>query len=296
MCECILGPWSLGVTAPSTRPPIPVMSCLQTMMMNIQDVWDGQMRLVLEEIARDYQLDSRKLVGKYILRGLPDLSPQTLKAYPEAQGPVEIPKPRAPVAEKKKGGRRPKFHEKPCLDGELSREFMTDLTIPLLKEACKMRRIALTGNKEALIARMLEYQRDPQAHKPPRKGGRKKKEQAPEPQHNHSLDDKTHPDCEQCKTYGNPMDPEMAEEEFEVTQDIQNQLQDIVKKMNATTVEDPEESHDAEKPYDVFGLQEGQETKAPSDDEEDWEEYKEPPEDDDPLANMEYGDELEMEE
>jgi hypothetical protein len=104
---------------------------------------------------------------------------------------------------------------------------------------------------------------------------------APEPQHNHSLDSQTHPDCEQCKTYGNPMDPQMAEEEFEVSHDIQSQLQDIVSKMNASTLSDP-----------IPPPAEDQEQEQ----EQDWEEYEEPPEDDDPLDSMEYGDDLELEE
>ena len=266
------------------------MSCLHTMMLNVQDCFEQELRLILGDIARDHRLDHRQLIGKYIIRGMPDLSPRTLEAYPEAlgplgvrkvkqsQGPVEIPKPRAPVAGKKRGGRKPKFQEKPQLDGELSREFMTSLTIPLLKEACTLRRVAITGNKNQLIDRLEEYQRDPQAHQPPQKGGRKKKSMAPEPQHNHSLDSQTHPDCEQCKTYGNPMDPEMAQEEFEVSHDIQSQLQDIVKKMNETSLA-PEAPEALEAPdHDIL------------DDEEGWEEYRE-----DPLDNMEYGDDLELE-
>jgi hypothetical protein len=277
------------------------MACLHTMMLNVQDLWDQQLRLILGEIARDHQLDSRRLIGKYILRGMPDLSPVTLQTYPEAQKPVveesqhppEIPEPRkapAPQGPKKKGGRKPKFQEKPNLEGELTEEYLQSLTIPLIKEACKMRKIAISGGKDVLIKRFLEYQKDPEAHKPPRKGGRKKKSQEPEPQHNHTLDDKTHEDCDQCKVYGNPMDPKMSEEEFEIDQNIQNQLKEIVGKMNATTLDEPEES---EKPYDVFGLQD---TKEASDDEAEWEEYQEPQDDEeDPYAIMEYGDDLTFE-
>jgi hypothetical protein len=270
------------------------------MMLNVQDLWDQQLRLILGEIARDHQLDSRQLIGKYILRGMPDLSPVTLQTYPEAQKPVveesqhppEIPEPRkapapAPAPGKKKGGRRPKFQEKPNLEGDLTEEYLQTLTIPLIKEACKMRKIAISGGKDVLIKRFLEYQQDPEAHKPPRKGGRKKKSQEPEPQHNHTLDDKTHEDCEQCKVYGNPMDPKMSEEEFEIDHDIQNQLKEIVGKMNATTLDEPkeiEETEETEEPYEA------------SDDEAGWEEYQEPQDDEeDPYGVMEYGDDLTFE-
>jgi len=264
------------------------------MMLNVQDCFEQELRLILGDIARDHNLDQRQLIGKYIIRGMPDLSPKTLETYPEALGPLgvrkvkqsqkppEIPEPRvtkAAKAAKKKGGRKPKFQEKPNLEGELTEEYLQGLTIPLIKEACKMRKIAISGGKDVLIKRFLEYQSNPEAHKPPRKGGRKKKSQDPEPHHNHTLDDKTHADCDQCKVYGNPMDPTMAEEEFEVDQDIQNQLKEIVGKMNATTLDEPKETEDIDA----------------SDDESGWEEYQEPQEDEDPLGAMEYGDELTFE-
>ena len=272
----------------------PIMSCLHTMMLNVQDLWEDQLRLILCEIARDHKLDSKQLIGKYILRGMPDLSPVTLQTYPEAQKPVveqsqkppEIPEPRVvrqlKAPKKKKGGRKPKFQEKPNLEGELTEDYLRTLTIPLIKEACIMRKIAISGGKDVLIKRFLDYQKNPEAHKPPRKGGRKKKSQEPEPQHNHQLDDRTHEDCEQCKVYGNPMDPSMDEEEFEIDQDIQNQLKEIVGKMNATTLDDPKE------------IQEPQEIEE-TEDEAGWEEYQEPQDDEDPYAIMEYGDELTFE-
>ena len=204
------------------------MACLQTMMMNVRDLWEDQLRIILEEIARDHKLDSKSLVGRYILRGQKDLSPVTLSTYPvpeglpqpapapRAQAPRVAPPPRAPGS-KNRGGRKPRFGTPPKLDGELTEDFLRTLTNPLLQEACKMRQIAVTGGKDVLVGRILTYQSDPGAHKPPRKGGRKKKSQAPEPVHNHALDDRTHPDCEQCKIYGNPLDPGMQKEEFQVT-------------------------------------------------------------------------------
>ena len=191
------------------------------MIQNVQDEFEQQLRLILGEIAQEHGLDQKQLLGKYIFRGQKDLSPVTLQTYPVPEGlPVVPPVAQAPVAqEKKKGGRKPRFTTAPNLEGDLTEEFLKGLTIPLLKEACKMRRVAITGSKDTLIGRLLEYQKNPEAHQAPRKGGRKKKAAAPEPAHNHPLDQETHPDCEQCKTYGNPMDPHMREEVFEVTRD-----------------------------------------------------------------------------
>ena len=182
------------------------------------------MTLILQEIARDHKLDSHALVGRYVLRGQKDLSPVTLQTYPVPEGLPMAPAPVVPVARalggKNKGGRKPRFSTPPKLDGDLTEQFLRTLTNPLLQEACKMRQIAVTGGKDVLVGRILKYQEDPQGHKPPRKGGRKKKEQGQEPQHNHALDDRTHGDCPQCETYGNPLDPGMQQEEFQVTHEV----------------------------------------------------------------------------
>jgi hypothetical protein len=261
------------------------------MLQNVRDLWEDQLTLILQEIARDHKLDSRALVGRYVLRGQKDLSPVTLQTYPVPEGlPVAPVAPVVPVARalggKNKGGRKPRFSTPPRLDGELTESFLRTLTNPLLQEACKMRQIAVTGGKDVLVGRILKYQEDPQGHKPPRKGGRKKKEQGQEPQHNHALDDRTHGDCPQCETYGNPLDPGMQQEEFQVTQeaptpvvptvtpapvvrepeiqvddfkmdddDIDAQLKSIVEQMNGTTLGDPydeydEEEADTEDPFD----------------------------------------------
>jgi hypothetical protein len=224
------------------------MSCLVAM----QDALEQQLRLILEEVARDHGLDARALVGKYILRGQKDLSPVTLGEYPEAQGLP--PRPQGP----RKGGRKPRFSTPPRLDGDLSEEFLRGLTIPLLKEACKMRKLAITGGKDVLVGRILGHQTDPQAPVRPKKP--KKKTGAPEPEHNHVLDDKTHGDCPQCATYGNPMDPGMQNEEFEVQNglsapvpvrgeqdfemgddDLDAQLGAIVNQMNGMDMDDETE-------------------------------------------------------
>ena len=114
-----------------------------------------------------------------------------------------------------------------------------------------MRKVPMSGSKDQLIDRLDLYQKNPNDPATQRrKGGRKKKDQGPEPVHNHKLDGKTHGDCEQCKIYGNPDDPRMQDEEFEITEvkepvkapepqvtneetDIADQLKNIVNDMNS---------------------------------------------------------------
>ena len=191
------------------------------MIMNVQDEFEGQLRLILDEIAHEHKLDPRALVGRYILRGQKDLSPVTQGSYPIPEGLPAAPRAKTPTAkapgEKKKGGRKPKFSTPPELGGDLTDEFLRDLTIPLLKDACKMRKIPITGGKDVLVGRIQEHQKNPNALGDKKKGGRKKKIRVPEPEHNHALDNNTHKDCPQCETYGNPMDPGMQEETFEIT-------------------------------------------------------------------------------
>ena len=191
------------------------------MIMNVQDEFEGQLRLILDEIAHEHKLDPRALVGRYILRGQKDLSPVTQGSYPIPEGLPAAPRAKTPTAkapgEKKKGGRKPKFSTPPELGGDLTEEFLRDLTIPLLKDACKMRKIPITGGKDVLVGRIQEHQKNPNALGDKKKGGRKKKIRVPEPEHNHALDNNTHKDCPQCETYGNPMDPGMQEETFEIT-------------------------------------------------------------------------------
>jgi hypothetical protein len=266
------------------------------LMQGVQDCFDDHLRTILTEIAEDNKLDTRPLLGKYLYRGLPDLSPLTKQTYQVPEGPLEIPEPRPLVAPKKKGGRKPKFSTPPDLAGDLTREFLEGLTIPLIKEACKMRKIAVSGGKDDLIKRFMDYMENPEAHKVTKKGGRRKKDQPPEPKHNHELDDKTHSDCEQCQMYGNPMDPIMQEEEFEIarsekpketketeeteeteedeTESIENQLKNIISTMNNVDLDKDKANGD----------------------EWDESEYVEPDDNEDPLDAMDYGDDLDFEE
>lgn len=273
-----------------------VMACLHNLMLNVRHEFEYQLRVILEDIAQEHHLDHRVLVGKYILRGEKDLSPVTLATYPVPEGlpavpdhtdPVEpkaakepkapkepkaakVPKEPKAAGEKKKGGRKPRFSTPPKLDGELTVEFLKDLTIPILKEACKMRKLPITGGKDVLIDRIQEHQRNPQPLVE-KKGGRKKKVQVQEPEHNHALDNQTHKDCPQCETYGNPMDPNMQEETFEIAstptvsnvpeieefpepkefdmgeEDLDDQLKNIVAQMNQMEIESDGEEED---PFD----------------------------------------------
>lgn len=247
------------------------MSCLESMFQNVRDEFESQLRLILGEIARDHELDAKVLIGKYILRGQKDLSPVTLQTYPVPEGLPAVPS-QVPVPPRtKKGGRKPKFATPPKLDGELTTEFLRDLTIPLLKEACKLRGLPITGGKDVLIDRIQEHQKNPRAPQDKKKVSRKKKIQIPEPEHNHILDNKTHQDCPQCETYGNPMDPQMQDETFEIApapvphsvspipgpgpqefdmgdDDLDNQLKSIVAQMNevdlGSDVDDDEDPFD----------------------------------------------------
>ena len=161
-------------------------------------------------------------------------------------------------------------------------DFLQTLTIPLLKKACKMRNIPVTGGKDILINRIHEYQVNPQPI-PDKKNKIHRRSRDEEPQHNHVLDNKTHDDCPQCNIYGNPMDPNMHEETFEITEteekhklpenttiefemgedDLDEQLKNIVSNMNETGIESDEEDIES---------------------------------DEDPFENMDYGEELEEEE
>ena len=277
--------WALG--SPSLRGTSRTMACLQNLLLNIRHEVEHQLRGILEDIAQEYGLDSRTLVGKYILHGEKDLSPVTLQTYPQAQVQVpeiqtkpqvqvQIPEglPQVPQTQgKKKGGRKPKFSTPPKLDGELTEGFLQGLTIPLLKDACKMRKLPITGGKDVLIERIQEHQRNPQPPGEKKKGGRKKKVLDQEPGHNHALDNQTHSDCPQCETYGNPMDPKMQEETFEIAastsntvishttaepkefdmgdEDIDDQLKNIVAQMNQIEIEEePEDEPEDEDPFD----------------------------------------------
>ena len=280
----------VGLRSPPAQGHLPrsrTMACLQNLMLNVRHEIEHQLRAVLEDIAQEYGLDSRTLVGKYILHGDKDLSPVTLRTYPQAQVQAQVPEiqtkpqvqvqvpeglPQVPEIQthgKKKGGRKPKFSTPPKLDGELTDEFLQGLTIPLLKDACKMRKLPITGGKDVLIERIQEHQRNPHVPVGRNKGGRKKKVPDQEPVHNHVLDNKTHKDCPQCETYGNPMDPKMQDETFEIAvstpgpvvshtapepkefdmgdEDIDVQLKNIVAQMNQIEPEDEPEDED---PFD----------------------------------------------
>lgn len=275
------------------------------MIQNVRDEFESQLRMILDEIARDHELDPKTLIGKYILRGQKDLSPVTLDTYPVPEGlpavPSQVPvppktkptKPAKPAGEKKKGGRKPKFSTPPDLSGDLTEDFLRDLTIPLLKEACKLRKLPITGGKDVLIDRIQEHQRNPQAPVEKKKGGRKKKVQIQEPEHNHILDNKTHKDCPQCETYGNPMDPGMQEETFEIAPVPAVPQSPVVPEIEEPqTVQEPKEFDMGEDDLDEqlkSIVSQMNQVHMDSDDED------ENDDDEDPFDQMDYGDELEEE-
>ena len=277
------------------------------MIQNVRDEFESQLRMILDEIARDHDLDPRALIGKYILHGQKDLSPVTLDTYPVPEGLPAVPsqfpvqpmtkkvkpsKPSKPVGEKKKGGRKPKFSTPPDLSGDLTEEYLRDLTIPLLKEACKLRKLPITGGKDVLIDRIQEHQRNPQAPVE-KKGGRKKKVHIQEPEHNHILDNKTHKDCPQCETYGNPMDPHMQEETFEIAPAPSVPQVPVVPEIEEPqTVQEPKEFDMGEEDLDEqlkSIVSQMNQIHMDSDDED------ENDDDEDPFDHMDYGDDLEEE-
>lgn len=291
---------------------------LSSLMDSIHELCEDHVSSILHDIALEYNLNYAILIGKYVKKGQKDLSPVTRETYKIAQSPsppLEIPKPRvvtdaikgqkdpSPVIskphvvvkekkERKKGGRKPKFANKPTLDGTLSDSLLKDLTIPLLKDACRMRKIPISGSKDDLIDRIKRYQTNPDTFKIVKGGGRKKKDMAPEPVHNHELDSHIHSDCEQCRIYGNPMAPDTQEEEFIV--ETHNVSDTPVK--NIEENESDEENSEEEINKQLKNILSSYKTdEEDEEDEENWEEYKEP-DDGDGDYGINYGDELEEEE
>jgi len=290
-----------GTTHPQPTPTDTMALTMTQVLANIRDDVEEGLRSILANIAHDHNLNEKELLQKYLYKDIPDLSPVSKQEY--QPHPPEIPAPRpkaeAPQAPKKRGGRKPKFQEKPDLQAtaQLTDQLLDQLTIPLLKEACKNRAITQGGSKAALVKRLQDH-RDgklPQVRQPAKKA--KKAKRAEEPQHNHPLDDQTHPDCDQCKIYGNPADPKMQEEEFEVappeepaapaqepqeTQEteMQDELAKIIQGMNDLTTTGPQ--------GDEYG-------EPPEDEGDNWD-YEEPDDEgEDPLGCMEYGDVLDLE-
>ncbi len=192
----------------------------------VRDEFEGYVRDLLGRVAHDYQLKEQELVVRYLTSVAPHQSPVSLamvQSLPVIEPPAPVTASRvvgvAPGA--KKRGRKPA----PGIESlDLSRNLTPDeiqgLTIPTLKAVCKHHGLKITGSRPELVGRLEAWQanpNDPLLKK--KKGGRAKRAPGPkEPEHSHPVDDKIHPDCEQCQAYGNPLAPEQSREEFEVAE------------------------------------------------------------------------------
>ena len=225
----------MGYNHVPVRPPV-IMSPVPSLFQfcdGVRDEFEGYVRDLLGRVAHDYQLKEQELVTRYLTSVAPHQSPVSLAMVQSL--PVVSPRPRveplgpiapAPVTSSqvvgaKKRGRKPA----PGIESlDLSRNLTPDeiqgLTIPTLKAVCKHHGLKITGSRPELVGRLEAWQanpNDPLLKK--KKGGRAKRAPGPkEPEHSHPVDDKIHPDCEQCQAYGNPLAPEQSREEFEVAE------------------------------------------------------------------------------
>jgi hypothetical protein len=86
------------------------------------------------------------------------------------------------------------------------------VNVAALKVLCKHHGLTQGGKKDSLIARLL----NPQDGLPKKRGGKKKKaEKAPEPEHDHEMDEEHHTDCKACEVQGNILDPD-APQDFDL--------------------------------------------------------------------------------
>ena len=189
----------------------------------IRDEFEGVFRSLLERVAGDYGLDSRELIGRYIVADLHEYkftvgaaSPTTqrmLDALPPVQSqeaPVVPPVQSSSASGTdsqtvSKRGRKPgPGIESVDLSRSITRAQLDVLTIPTLKDICRQRGVKITGSKPELIERILSNQSDPSQGVRKKKGGRKKSVKSDEPVHSHVMDGGEHPDCEAC-SHGNPL-------------------------------------------------------------------------------------------
>jgi len=210
---------------------------MDAVLSGFRDEVEGWARGLLSSVAHDYSLSEQELVHRYLSLeftegGKGAASPVTLSLVERATHPATsapAPAPQVPtnvspvpapvtaaVAPKKARGRKkaPGI-EALDLSKPLSLAEIESLTIPSLKDLCKVKGLKLTGSRPELVGRIMAWQADPNAAGlKPRQGGKKKRE-APAPTvHNHPLDAQVHADCSECAAHGNPLSGMM--QEFEV--------------------------------------------------------------------------------
>ena len=206
--------------------------------LNLLDGLEGYARDLLSRVSRDYDLKEQELLDRYVLAdfgGPPEsMSPTSLSKYRAAQ-PSPVARATVPAGRR---GRKPA----PGLDSlDLSRpqteSDLAGLTIPSLKELCKLKGLKVTGSRPDLISRFMSWQSDPdQADLKPKRGGRKKqRESTPETAHNHPLDGEHHRDCPECDAHGNPLTGKI--QDFEVAPPVGDKaLDDLIASMESMDV------------------------------------------------------------
>jgi len=159
-------------------------------LTTITGALEQQMSLLLQDLAQHYSLDYKDLHTRY------------LGERPRAPTPVVTQKLPAKIV--RAAGRKAKLLDD-VPEGEPTQEILDGVKLPGLKRFCKAHGIPSTNTKKnELIERCLEFLRNPAAVRPAKKkGGRRKKNAAPEPVCEHSLNAESHASCSQCREYGN---------------------------------------------------------------------------------------------
>jgi len=159
-------------------------------LTTITGALEQQMSLLLQDLAQHYSLDYKDLHTRY------------LGERPRAPTPVVTQK--LPTKIVRAAGRKAKLLDD-VPEGEPTQEILEGVKLPGLKRFCKAHGIPSTNTKKnELIERCLEFLRNPAAVRPTKKkGGRRKKNAAPEPVCEHSLNAESHASCSQCREYGN---------------------------------------------------------------------------------------------
>jgi len=203
------------------------------------EVLQRALACVLSDIACRYELDEQALFRDYL--GGPherakvgSLSPVTLDQLPVLPAMPEAPPvavhPPVPVGTAKKGKGTGKVVEarETC---DYTAAELNGVNVAALKVLCKHHGLTQGGKKDVLISRLL----NPQDGLPKKRGGKKKKaDKAPEPEHDHEMDEEHHGDCKACELQGNILDPD-APQDFDldlgdspVASPVASQLQSIM--------------------------------------------------------------------
>ncbi len=203
---------------------------MDAVLSGFRDEVEGWARGLLSSVAHDYSLSEQELVHRYLSLeftegGKGAASPVTLSLVERAthratSAPAPAPKvptnvSPVPAPKKARGRKKAPGIEALDLSKPLSLAEIESLTIPNLKELCRVKGLKLTGSRPELVGRIMAWQADPNAAGlKPRQGGKKKRD-APAPTvHNHPLDAQVHADCSECAAHGNPLSGMM--QEFEV--------------------------------------------------------------------------------